>query len=219
MAFKGYYAPALEEEYDSSYVSSENVPYSKKYGGLGLNDYYMWNASSDVSNYYYGANFVNRVGKIESSLTMIRPANGKNYDSLIFSMYFDRVVKGANAATDETLKVIAKIAALPSEISLADEAQVVAARNAFDNLGSLEQQALVENYGELQNAESIIDYLKQRQDSSDSSTDSSDTGSDSSSGDKKKGCGSCKGAFGGAGVMLSLAALGLGAFMVKKKKS
>ncbi len=219
VAFKGYYAPALEEEYDSSYVSSENVPYSKKYGGLGLNDYYMWNASSDVSNYYYGANFVNRVGKIESSLTMIRPANGKNYDSLIFSMYFDRVVKGANAATDETLKVIAEIAALPSEISLADEAQVVAARNAFDNLGSLEQQALVENYGELQNAESIIDYLKQRQDSSDSSTDSSDTGSDSSSGDKKKGCGSCKGAFGGAGVMLSLAALGLGAFIVKKKKS
>ena len=28
-----------------------------------------------------------------------------------------------------------------------------------------------------------------------------------------------KGAFGGAGVMLSLAALGLGAFIVKKKKS
>ena len=179
----------------------------------------MWNVGSDVSNYYYGANFVNRIGKIDGSLTMIKPANGKNYDSLIFSLYFDRIVNGANAATDDTLKVIAVIAALPTEISLADEAQVVAARNAFDNLGSLEQQALVENYADLQNAESIIDYLKQRQDSSDSSTDSSDTTSDSSSGGKKKGCGSCKGAFGGAGVMLSLAVLGLGAFIVKKKKS
>lgn len=219
VAFKGYYAPALEEEFDSSYASTGNVPYSEKYGGLGINDYYMWNVSSDVSNYYYGANFVNRIGKIDSSLTMVKPANGKNYDSLIFSLYFDRIVNGANAATDDTLKVIAVIAALPTEISLADEAQVVAARNAFDNLGSLEQQALVENYADLQNAESIINYLKQRQDSSDSSTDSSDTTSDSSSGGKKKGCGSCKGAFGGAGVMLSLAALGLGAFIVKKKKS
>ena len=65
---------------------------------------------------------------------------------------------------------------------------------------------------------SLMDMYRPK-DYSDSSTDSSDTGSDSSSGDKKKGCGSCKGAFGGAGVMLSLAALGLGAFIVKKKKS
>ena len=221
VVFKSYNAPTLEEEYDSTYVSSANVPYSTVYGGLGINDYYMWNASTDVSNYYYGANFANRVGKVENGMTMVKPSNGKNYDSIIFGLYFAEIVDGNPAATDETLEVIAMIAALPASITLADESKVVAARNAFDNLGSLEQQSLVTNYSSLQNAENVIEYLKQRDNSSSdsSSSDSSSSSDDSSSSGNKKGCGSCKGAFGGAGVMVTCALLGLGTFIVRKKKS
>lgn len=219
VAFTSYYAPVLEEEFDSSYVSSENIPYSKNYGGLGINDYYMWNASSDVSNYYYGATFVNRIGKIASSLTMVKPANGVNYDSLAFNLYFDNIVSGKNAATKATIEVIAMIAALPSDITLADEAQVVAARNAFDALGSFEQQELVDNYATLQNAESTIKYLKQRQDSSSSSSETPSSSEDSSS-ENKKGCKGCRSSIGMSAIAVIIAC-GAALFMIKsnKKKS
>lgn len=101
-------------------------------------------------------------GHIEKNVVMVVPANGKNYDSFIFSQYFGTKVLGSNAATQETIAVIALINALPKEISLADEKQVAAARAAYNQITSHEQLALITNYETLTNAEATIAYLKQR---------------------------------------------------------
>ncbi len=215
--FKGYNAPILEEEYDADYANVENVPYGKRYGGLGINDYYMWNVVSGISNYYYGATFVNYIGKIENDMTMVKPANGKGYDTLMFSLYFGRITEGSNALTSDTIEVIGLIGALPSNLTLADEAQVVRARTAYNAL-ALEQQALVSNYSNLQNAENIIKYLKQRQSSSDSSDTGSETTSEESSNSNKNGCGGCGNAIGGVGAAAILGIVGIGAYLAKKKK-
>ena len=160
--FKSYNAPILEEEYDPYYVNSDNLPMSSLgYEGLGISDYYMWNASSP-NNFYFGANFVGNIGKFTPSLVMVSPANGTGYNTFIFEKYFNTFALGDNAATDATLRVIAMIEALNSSITLDDEAAVAAVRRAYDALPGLEQQALVSNYSKLTNAESTIEYLKIR---------------------------------------------------------
>lgn len=160
--FKSYNAPILEEEYDPYYVNSDNLPMSSLgYEGLGISDYYMWNASSP-NNFYFGANFVGNIGKFTPSLVMVSPANGTGYNTFIFEKYFNTFALGDNAATDATLRVIAMIEALNSSITLDDEAAVAAVRRAYDALPGLEQQALVSNYSKLTNAESTIEYLKLR---------------------------------------------------------
>ncbi len=62
----------------------------------------------------------------------------------------------------ETLAAIELIAQLPSatEVTLEDEAQIVAARNAYDQLPTVEQQSLVANYEHLTSAEATLRYLK-----------------------------------------------------------
>ena len=220
--FKGYNAPILEEEYDAAYANGDNVPYGKLYGGLGITDYYMWNVVSGISNYYYGATFVNYIGKIEKDMTMVKPANGKGYDTLIFSLYFGRITEGSNALTSDTIEVIGLIGALPSNLTLADEAQVVGARTAYNAL-ILEQQALVSNYASLQNAENIIEYLKQRQNPSDSSDSGSESTSEDISGsnnnENRNGCGGVGYAIGGicaAVILVGIAVVVV--YFVKKKK-
>ncbi len=220
--FKGYNAPILEEEYDAAYANGDNVPYGKLYGGLGITDYYMWNVVSGISNYYYGATFVNYIGKIEKDMTMVKPANGKGYDTLIFSLYFGRITEGSNALTSDTIEVIGLIGALPSNLTLADEAQVVGARTAYNAL-ILEQQALVSNYASLQNAENIIEYLKQRQNPSDSSDSGSESTSEEISGsnnnENRNGCGGVGYAIGGicaAVILVGIAVVVV--YFVKKKK-
>lgn len=163
--FKSYEAPMLEEEYDTSYLSYTNMPFTGmmgEYEGLGISKYYMWNVTSSFNNFYYGANFVDRIGHIENKIVMVKPANGQNYDTFIFSQYFGTTVTGNNAAMDITLNVIAMIQALPemTMITLADEAAIVAARTAFKQIPSLEQQALVTNLSKLESAEDMIIYLK-----------------------------------------------------------
>ena len=161
--FKSYYAPILEEEFDPYYVTSDNLPISGNLGsyeGLGISDYYMWNATSP-NNFYFGANFVGNIGKFVPRLIMVSPANGQGYKTFIFEKYFSTFVLGSNAPTEETLRVISMIAAL-GDITLEKEAQVVAARRAYDALPSLEQQSLVENYAVLTSAERTIEYLKSR---------------------------------------------------------
>lgn len=172
VVFKSYDAPALEEEYNTSYVTYLNLPFSgylvvgdgnggtTTYEGLGISKYYMWNITSSPNNFYFGANFVNYIGHVDNSLVMVKPANGQGYDTFIFSQYFDTVVQGANAATAATINVIAMIEALPENIKLSDEDTVVAARAAYNALPSTEQQALVSNYTKLVEAERLIDYLK-----------------------------------------------------------
>lgn len=183
VVFTGLDAPLLEEQYDAYYYLSGNIPFTGNYGeteGLGITKYYTWNITSRLNNYFYGANFVDYVGKTGKGLTMVRPANGSGYDTFIFDTYFGTIVLGGNAATSATLKVIDMINALPSRVSLADEAAVVAARNAYDALKLTSQQSLVSNYSALTNAESTIEYLKLNQ-SNGQPSDSSDSGNETGS--------------------------------------
>ena len=232
VVFKGYDAPILEEDYDSSYAAdSANAPYTEEFGGLGITDYFMWQTGGNITNYYYGANFVGYIGKLENKIVMVKPANGRNYDSFIFGQYFGTVVNGSNATMDATLAVIDLISAIPADITLADEAAVVAARTAYDALTSLDQKALVTNYSYLENAENTIEYLKKRNEStSESESDSKEPSSEESSSDgrtdssaeestgKKKGC---KNAIDGMKGLIPVSVLAIAgvAFVLTRKKN
>ena len=96
---------------------------------------------------------------------MIRPLNGTNYDSFIYSQYFAQIIDGPTAAEDATLAAIAAIAALPDRIALTNEEQVVAARALYNMIATTAQQALVTNYSKLTSAENTINYLKRQQES------------------------------------------------------
>ncbi len=167
VVFQSYTAPSLEEEYDEIYANSlENMASGsdQMFGGIGLGitDYYMWNFT-DPTNFYYGANFVDYVGKLkaEDKLIIVKPSNGNGYNSFIYGQYFGTTLEGAVAPTKATLEVIELINALPEPTRLTskDKDKVNEARSAYNNLTSLEQQALVTNYAKLAEAENIIIYL------------------------------------------------------------
>ena len=165
VVFKSYNAPILEEEYDESYAAdTSNVPFVGFTGleGLGITEFYIWNITGYPSNFYFGANFVDYIGHISDNIVMVKPANGQNYDSFILSQYFGTSVDGSNAATEETLKVIDMINALPADITLDNKEAVNAARAAYDSLIPA-QQALVGNFETLKKAESTIAYLEANQ--------------------------------------------------------
>ena len=174
VSFGSYEAPILEEEYDPSYYESmDHVPGTGDFGtytdydgnevqinGMGLIPYYMWNATDGLySNVFYGANFVDYVGYVTDKLTMIRPVNGKYYDSYIMGQYFDRSFNGAAGADDVTLSAIAAIKEIPERVSFEDKAIVEAARAAYGKIATTEQQALVTNYADLVSAEQRITAL------------------------------------------------------------
>ncbi|MBQ7408191.1 MAG: leucine-rich repeat protein, partial [Clostridia bacterium] len=166
VVFTSYYAPTLEEQYDQTYLTYLNMPLSGKLGeyeGLGISKYYMWNITSNYTNFYFGANFVDYISHIEKGIVMVKPTNGENYETFIMDQYFATVVSGSSAATEATLKVIQLINDLPANITLANEAQVVEARAAYNAIPTLEQQALVSNYAQLTSAEGTIIYLKLRE--------------------------------------------------------
>ena len=175
VTFTSYNAPILEEEYDHYYyLSGENIPATEEYGGLGIFDYYMWNASSLPSNIYYGANFVDYVGKVDDKIIMVRPANGQNYDSFIFEQYFLSAIDGAAAADDITLAAIEAIRNLPDKVSLNDKALVLLAREAYNKISTTEQKALVTEYSKLTQAEKRIadlEYLANQDKNEDPSPD------------------------------------------------
>ncbi len=173
VSFASYSAPILEEEYDENYFYCyENLPATGEYDfslsdgsqikipGLGIVDYYMWNASSYPSNVYYGANFVDYIGHIDSPIVMICPVNGAGYDSFIYSQYFDVKINGAAAADDVTLEAIEAINRLPDKVSLADKPLVEAARAAYNKIATLTQQSLVTVYSKLTAAEKRISNLE-----------------------------------------------------------
>ena len=159
VSFSSYEAPILEEEYDSTYYESmEHIPaigdydFQDYYGnpliysGNGTIPYFMWNVTSLPGNFFFGANFVDYVGYVENKITMIRPSNGKYYDSFIFNQYFDLRVDGASAADSITLSAIEIIKGLPTntkEITLAHKSMVEAARAAYNKIVSDEQRSLV----------------------------------------------------------------------------
>jgi len=171
VVFNSYYAPVLEEEFDAAYYESyEHVPGTGNYGtytdydgtevsidGIGTIPFYMWNSTGgQYSTVFYGANFVDYVGYVDQKLTMVRPANGKNYDSYIMGQYFDLVINGTNAADDVTLAAIAAINRIPERVVFEDKAVVDAAREAYSKIATTEQQALVTNYGVLVSAEQRV---------------------------------------------------------------
>lgn len=174
VVFKNAQAPILEELYDENYFIDPqygfiNLPLTGVYEaagyefeGLGIVPYYSWTLSAVAM--FYGANFVNYVGKVENPLVMIRPTNGDGYESFVMGKYFDTVIDGAAAPYQDTIAVIKAIAALPSNITLEDEAAVVAARELYNKITSNEQLALITNYSDLTSAESTIRFLKGEQD-------------------------------------------------------
>ena len=182
VSLSSYEAPILEEEFDSSYYESfQNIPGTGDFGsyndydgteivinGLGLLPYYMWNATDGMySNVFYGANFVDYVGKVENKLTLIRPSNGQHYDTFIFDQYFDTVIDGAAGADDVTLNAIAAITLIPERVSLSDKDTVIAAREAYDKIATMLQRGLVTNYDVLVSAEQRIRALESAEDPSD----------------------------------------------------
>ena len=173
VSFSSYTSPILEEEFDYMYFASgDHIPARGTYTfydangntvekeGLGIVDYFMWNAAEVPASTFYGASFVDYIGYVDNKLTMIRPANGKNYDSFILAQYFDTVIDGAAAADKITLAAIKAIDLLPETVSLADKALVTAARAAYDLISTLEQRALVTNYTKLTQAEKRISDLE-----------------------------------------------------------
>ena len=172
VSFSSYDAPILEEEYDPAYyMSGQNLPATGDYSfemvngtvtyeGLGIVPYFMWNVSDLPTNIFYGANFMDYIGHVDQRIMMLRPVNGQNYDSFIYGQYFNLVLDGASAADDTTLNAIASINRLPDKVALSDEALVIAAREAYDKVASMEQIALVTNFEKLENAEKRIANLK-----------------------------------------------------------
>jgi len=174
VAFTSYNAPVLEEEYDFTYYASGNsLAATGEYAiigadgktetthtGLGIVPYFMWNAVETPSCVYYGAIFLDYIGHIEEPITMVRPINGRNYDSFIFGQYFSSVIDGAAAADPATVRVIDAINALPDTVSLIDKALVAEARRLYDLISTLEQKALVTNYVKLTQAEKRISDLE-----------------------------------------------------------
>ena len=174
VTFTSYKAPALEEAFDAELFNSmDHIPATGMYtftysetgdpvekAGLGVIPYFMWNAADTPQNVYYGASFVDYIGLAEGDLVLVRPSNGKQYDSFVWGQYFATVVNGAAAADDVTLAAIAAIDALPETVSLADKPLVVAAREAYDRISTVEQRALVTNYPKLEQAEKRIKDLE-----------------------------------------------------------
>ncbi len=189
LTFASYIAPVLEEMYDVELFNGrQHIPATGKYDfnthtgelvqyeGLGIVPYFMWNATDTPQNVYYGANFVDYIGLADGNLVMIRPVNGKQYDSFIFGQYFSTVVDGAAAADDITLAAIAAIDRLPETVSLADKPLVVAAREAYDKISTLEQRALVTNYAKLEAAEKRIKDLEYLESGNSTETDTNASG-------------------------------------------
>jgi hypothetical protein len=181
VTFTSYNAPNLEEEFDQlRYYSCDFFPGAGDYEilspdgatvinkpGMEIVPYYMWNVSSQPASIFYGANFIDYVGEVEQKITMIRPSNGKNYDSFIFGQYFDTIIDGASAADAVTLYAISLIEKIPEKVTLKDKALIEAARAAYNQISTLEQQSLVTKlYSKLTAAEkriSDLEFLQQDQ--------------------------------------------------------
>ena len=171
VVFGSQEAPTLEEEFDRThYESFENIPGTGDFGtyqdyngndvqitGIGVVPFYMWNSTDGLySNVFYGASFVDYVGYVDTKLTMIRPVNGQNYDSFVYSQYFDVAIDGAQAPDKNTLKTIAAIRAIPERVTYENRAVVEYARNLYNKIPTLQQQALVTNFADLVSAEQRI---------------------------------------------------------------
>ncbi len=216
ITLSSYVAPILEEAYDAElFESKQYIPGTGMYTyidsitneevecpGLGIVPFFVWNAGDLPQNIYYGANFVDYIGKTDGDLVLVAPVNGQQYDSFIIGQYFSTFIEGAAAADDVTLAAIAAIDRLPETVTLADKPLVLAAREAYDKISTIEQRALVHNIEKLTKAEERIATLEYLE-NGDAETETGD-GTGSGSGDSN-GCGGC--GSNGCGSLLSLVSL------------
>ncbi len=174
VTFGSYNVPNFEEEFDPAYYGSfANIPGTGDFGtytdydgnevqinGLGIVPFFMWNATGEMySNVFYGATFVNYVGKVQNKLTMVRPVNGVGYDSFICNQYFDMTIDGPAAPDEVAVDAINAIKAIPERVTYDDKGLVEAARTAYSKVATLGQQSLVTNYSDLVSAEQRIKAL------------------------------------------------------------
>ncbi len=175
VVFHSLKAPILEEQYDEAYQiisgTDGNLPayylQNEEDDGsehLHILPYGMWFV--DATSFFYGANFVDYIGKAAGDLTMIRPKNGSGYENFIYSQYFDLVLDGPVSASDTTRSVVRAISVLPDadDVSadnyLEVKPLVAAARALYDAISEDEQRALVENYQKLRAIEERITLLE-----------------------------------------------------------
>ncbi len=185
VTFGSYTVPNFEEEFDPAYYGSfENIPGTGDFGtytdydgnevqinGLGIIPFFMWNATGEMySNVFYGATFVDYVGKVENKLTMVRPVNGVGYDSFICNQYFDMIIDGPAAPDEAAVDAINAIKAIPKKVTYDDKALVDAARTAYNKVATLAQQSLVINYADLVSAEQRIKALDPNAQTNDQNT-------------------------------------------------
>ncbi len=141
------------------------------YQGLGLVPFYMWNISSGkYNNVYYGANFVDYIGhtldfnkKFDNmgKLFMVAPSNGVGYNSFIYNCYFNETTEGAASADDMTQAALDAINKIPDNLTIYDEALVIAARAAYNKVTNQLQLSLLSgHYEKLRNAEKFIENYK-----------------------------------------------------------
>ena len=172
VVFNSLKAPILEEQYDEDYQISQgddsnlpgeflqNAENDETARDLGVLKYGMW--FIDPASFFYGANFVDYIGKTDGSLTMVRPSNGTGYDNFIYGQYFDLILSGPVAADETTRAVIRAINALPDAEDITAEnylnykPQADAARALYEAITSDEQRALIGNYQRLRNVEEQI---------------------------------------------------------------
>ena len=115
------------------------------------------------------------------------------------------------------------INALPKSVKLTDKEAVAAVRAAYDQIPSREQQALVGNYDQLVNAESIIAYLESEANKQPENTppqDSSDSSSPDGTGTTTDDCSNVGAGFIGALIGIAVVSLAvLGYVLLTKKKT
>jgi len=181
--FRSIKAPILEEQYDADFLNTQNengiyyaylraamtgkieLTNGTVVEALGIVPYYSWSWSNNT-NYFYGGNFIELIGEPVHdlvTLVLVRPTNATGYENFIWDQYFDVRVAGAATPDETTILAITAINAIPTNISLDDEATIVAARKAYAAITSDEQRALVSNYSKLMGAENTLEFLKKNE--------------------------------------------------------
>ena len=200
ITFQSYEAPSLEEEYDYMYYANlENIPASGTYyytdahdyteqsvEGLGIVPFHAWYAEQLPTTCFYGASFVDYIGHLEGKqIAMVKPVNGKYYDSFVLSQYFSTSINGSATLESATIAAIAAIDKIPEikELKLSDKAIVEAARTAYNLVLSFTQRDLVTNYQKLTQAEKRISDLEYLQNQNQPETPD-DNGTDSTPDDE-----------------------------------
>ena len=156
--FRSYLMPELE-----GIKTNDATKASNNVGDIfqpGENIVYYNMAYEAVWYLYY--NLGGQLGVAEDIVAIV-PENGVGYDNWLTDVYFDYIIKGANAKADETVFAEELINALPGvrNMTLKDETAVVAARAAYNAIPTAEQRSMIASaYNTLVAAEERIKELK-----------------------------------------------------------